>query len=273
VLGSKKLVAYDSTSGKELWSVPGFPLETAPSPACDDKQVFACATGLGGRSNPKFDGVGWSDLQQFDKNKDGKIQASEVPEDYRLLLRPELPEGHPGRRLPFEVRGMLEGMDKDKDGAVSKEEWENALGEFEKMDGPVLMALRPGAAESNADKRVAWQTSRGIPEIPSPLCYQGKVFLVRDGGLLQCLAADSGSVLYQERLGEAGGYAASPVAADGRVYLTSESGTITVVDARSDQLKILARNTLGEKITATPALVADQLYVRTEKHLFAFGAR
>ncbi len=273
LLGSKKLTAYEPADGKELWSVAGFPIETAPSPAFDDQQVFACSAGVGGRSNPKFEGSGWMDLMQFDANKDGKIQFAEVPESYRLVLRPELPEGHPGRLLPFPVRGMLEGMDKDKDGAVSKEEWDSAMGAFESMDTPVLMALRPGAADGAGNQRVAWKLLRGIPEVPSPVYYRGKLFLMRDGGLLQCLAADSGSVLYQERLGAPGGYSASPVAADGRVYLASQSGTVTVIDAGSDQLRILASNALGEKITATPALVDDKLYVRTDKHLFAFGPR
>jgi outer membrane protein assembly factor BamB len=273
LLGSKKLTAYDPADGKELWSVAGFPIETAPSPAFDDKQVFACSAAVGGRSNPKFDGSAWQDLLQFDAKKDGKIQIANVPESYRLVIRSELPEGHPGRTLPFPVRGMLESMDKDKDGAVSKEEWDTAMGQFEGMDTPVLMALRPGDANGDGPPPVAWKIQRGIPEIPSPVCYQGKVFLVRDGGLVQCLAADSGTVLYQERLGVGGGYAASPIAADGRLYLASQSGTIIVIDAGSDQLKVLASNPLGERITATPAMAEDKLYVRTEKHLFAFGPK
>jgi outer membrane protein assembly factor BamB len=273
LLGSKKLTAYEPADGKEIWSVPGFPIETATSPAFDDKQVFACSAAMGGRSNPTFEGAGWKDLLQFDVNKDGKIQIAKVPENYHLVLRPELPEGHPGRTMPFPIRGMLEGMDKDKDGAVSKEEWDSTMGQFESMDAPVLMALRPAPSNGAWTPTVAWKTQRGIPEIPSPVCYLGKVFLVRDGGLLQCLEADSGSVLYNERLGVGGGYAASPVAADGRVYLASQTGTITVIDARSDQLKVLAFNPLGEKITATPGMADDKIYVRTEKHLFAFGAR
>ena len=134
------------------------------------------------------------------------------------------------------------------------------------------MEMRSTSTTADSAAAVDPKIARGIPEIPSPLCYRGKLFLVRDGGLLQCLDAATGSVLYQERLGVSGGYAASPVAADDRVYLCSQSGTVTVIDARSNQLKVLSRNALGEKIAATPAMVDDQLYVRTEKHLFAFGA-
>jgi outer membrane protein assembly factor BamB len=172
--------------------------------------------------------------------------------------------------LPFDIRDMLKGTDEDKDGAVSEQEWTKSEEEFEKSDAPVLMALRPGQSVKS-DERVAWKYSRGIPEVPSPLSYEGHLYLVRDGGLLQCMDTASGSVLYQERLGVSGGYTASPVAAQDRVYLVSHSGTITVIDAHSDKLKVLARNPLGEKITATPALVENVIYVRTEKHLFAFG--
>src|SRR6266704_1841734 len=128
---------------------------------------------------------------------------------------------------------------------------------------------RASAAWTNEQERIAWKHSRGIPEVPSPLYYDHKLFIVRDGGLLQCLEAASGAVLYQERLGVGGGYTASPIAADGRVYLPSHSGTIVVVDARAKELKVLARNVIGEKITATPALVENLLYVRTDRHLFA----
>ena len=133
--------------------------------------------------------------------------------------------------------------------------------------------LRPGNTNGDGTPEVAWKIQRGIPEIPSPVCYEGKVFLVRDGGLVECLNADSGTVLYNERAGVGGGYAGSPIAANGRLYLASQSGTIIVIDASSDQLKVLASNALGEKITATPAMAEDKLYVRTERHLFAFGAR
>ena len=273
LLGSKKLTAYDPADGKELWSVAGFPIETAASPTFDGQRIFACSAALGGRSEAKFDPAVWQDMLRFDSNKDGKVHIAEVPEDYRLVIRPELPVGHPGRTFPFPAKGILEGMDKDKDGAVSKEEWDTAMGGMERADVPILMALQPGHTNADGTPTVAWKIQRGIPEIPSPLCYQGKVFLLRDGGLVECLAADSGTVLYQERLGVAGGYAASPIAADGRIFLASQSGTITVIDPATDQLKILASNALGERITATPAMAEDKLYVRTEKHLFAFGAK
>ena len=85
-------------------------------------------------------------------------------------------------------------------------------------------------------------------------------------------AADSGTVILdRQRLGALGQYAASPIAADGRIYASSEAGTIVVFRA-ADTLDVLARNDLGESITATPAIAADTLYVRTARHLWAFGS-
>ncbi|HEX4646704.1 MAG TPA: PQQ-binding-like beta-propeller repeat protein, partial [Verrucomicrobiae bacterium] len=226
VLGSKKVMAYNAATGAELWSVAGFPLETAPSIAMGDGLVFACAAGVGGRSSPKFEGMHWSDLMKLDQNKDGKLQKSEVPQDYKMLLRPELPEGHPGRLLPFPFVEMFDGFDKDKNGELTEEEWNSAMAQFTSMDTPVVMALHPDGAKTNEEERIAWKRSRGIPEVPTPLCYQHKLFIVRDGGLLMCLDAASGSVLYEDRIGEAGGYTASPIAADGRVFLAHEKSAI-----------------------------------------------
>jgi outer membrane protein assembly factor BamB len=85
--------------------------------------------------------------------------------------------------------------------------------------------------------------------------------------------SDTGAVvLDRQRLGALGQYVASPVAADGRIYAASHTGTIVVFRA-ADTLDVLARNDLGESITATPAIADDTIYVRTERHLWAFGER
>jgi len=168
---------------------------------------------------------------------------------------------------------MFHGLAKFKNREVTVEEWDSAMASFSSMDTPIVMALHAEGSRTNEDARIAWKYSRGIPEIPTPLYYDHKLFIVRDGGLLQCLDAASGTVLYQERLGVGGGYTASPIAADGRLYLPSHSGTIVVVDARAKEMKVLARNVIGEKISATPALVENIMYVRTDRHLFAFGRK
>ena len=105
----------------------------------------------------------------------------------------------------------------------------------------------------------------------SPLYYQGNVYTVQNGGRVTSFAAETGKIHYQqEKIGASGLYRASPVAANGIVYFSSERGTITAVEA-GDKLRVIARNKLDERLSATPAIVDDKIYVRTDKHVWAFG--
>src|SRR5262249_52986276 len=117
---------------------------------------------------------------------------------------------------------------------------------------------------------VAWKEKRSLPEVPSPLYYQGRLYLVKNGGILSSIRAKTGKLVYRKRLGATGLYHSSPVGGDGKVYIASIEGKVVVLKA-GDQFKVLARNDLGEEITATPALVDGKIYLRTEGHLYAFG--
>ena len=161
--------------------------------------------------------------------------------------------------------------DGNKDGVVTKAEWDAGLAFLRNNEDNVL-AIRPGGSGDSSYSHVAWKASRGISEMPSPLFYRGRLYFVRNGGMVTSYTPDSGRVvLDRQRLGTLGLYAASPIAADGRIYAASETGTIVVFRA-GDTLEVLARNDLGESITATPAIADHKLYVRTAKHLWAFGS-
>ena len=91
--------------------------------------------------------------------------------------------------------------------------------------------------------------------------------------MVTCTDAATGKLIFErERLGgEAGGdYYASPVVADGRIYLCSTRGVVTVLEA-GPSLKILARNAVGEPVLASPALAGNRIYIRGASHLLAFG--
>src|SRR5262249_60992734 len=97
------------------------------------------------------------------------------------------------------------------------------------------------------------------------------LYIVREAGSVTSYEpATDKLILERQRLGVLGQYFASPVAADGRIYAASETGTVVVFRA-GDSLEVLARNELGEGIRATPAISANKLYVRTLNHLWAFG--
>jgi outer membrane protein assembly factor BamB len=96
------------------------------------------------------------------------------------------------------------------------------------------------------------------------------VYTVTYGGVVSCLDAASGKVIFRGRLGALGAYFSSPVAAAGRIYFASEEGVVSVIGT-GDKLDVLARNNLEEPIFATPAIVESVIYIRTPAHVYAFG--
>jgi outer membrane protein assembly factor BamB len=136
----------------------------------------------------------------------------------------------------------------------------------------VLVAVKPGGKGVLTESQIAWKQTRGLPYVPSPLFYKDSVYIVRDGGIISSYDAKTGQPHYQqERLDAIGNYYASPVAADGRVYVVSLNGKVTVLAAGGEMPKILHRADFGERISATPALVGKALYLRTATALYAFG--
>lgn len=96
---------------------------------------------------------------------------------------------------------------------------------------------------------------------------------MKEGGILSALDAETGEPRYRrQRLGDTGDYYASPVAANGHIYVSSMSGTVTVLRA-GDELEVVAENALGEAIMGTPAFKGDTIYVRAGEHLYAFAER
>jgi outer membrane protein assembly factor BamB len=104
------------------------------------------------------------------------------------------------------------------------------------------------------------------------LLYDGRIYIVKDGGIISSYDAKTGATHYQqERLNALGNYYASPVAADGRIYVSSLDGKLTVVQAGGDMPKVLYSADFGERISGTPALVGNALYLRTATALYAFA--
>ena len=134
---------------------------------------------------------------------------------------------------------------------------------------PFLAAVRPGGRGDVTESHVIWTLGKGIPEIPSPIFHRGRLYLVRAGGTLSCVNAETGHVVYRERLGVSGQYNASPVIANDHVYIFSENGVAMVVPC-GNTFRIAHRSKLGASVAATPAVDRDTLYVRTENRLVAF---
>ena len=135
-------------------------------------------------------------------------------------------------------------------------------------NGRPIYALRPGL-NGAVDEReaLAWKVDRGSPYTPTPLVHDGILYACSDNGILTAYDTKTGERVYQHRISDtAGGFSASPVAAAGRIYLTSEDGEVFVVRA-GRTFELLAANALGEVAMATPAISGDMLIVRTRHHL------
>ena len=275
-----RVSAHNLKDGMERWSIRTSS-SACTTPVIGDGLLFVVGYWVGtepGESDPMptFDDL----LKKADKNQDGQISEAEFPDDLDLFRRPEVPGT--GLKLKFLFGGLDVNsdaqvsrveMDANGDGQVSRVEWDKFLQDVPKILGQVengLLAIKPGGKGNVTGTHVLWREKKALPEVPSPLHYGERIYLVRDGGIVTCLEAKTGRLLYRERLGPRGPYFASPVAGDGKVYAASRDGVV-VVFAAGDELKILARNDLDELIAATPAPMGGKLYVRTEKHLYAFG--
>jgi len=270
MLNAQRFSARRLKDGSEKWWVPGLPNQTCATPTVGNGLVFLSGTGvLGERQElirpPAFDEV----IAKYDANKDGKISTEELPDS---LLVADRKSAKGAGNMP--VRQFLTFGTGGKPAVFDRAGWEKALAEFDEFArGDFMttrvMAVRTGGAGEIGASSVAWSETRGIPEVPSPLLVGNRLYLVKAGGVVICRNAATGKALYEERLGAAGGYYASPVAAGGRVYAASDRGTVVVFEDK-DSLNVLARNELKEPVLATPAIVDGRLYIRTAGHLYAF---
>jgi outer membrane protein assembly factor BamB len=132
--------------------------------------------------------------------------------------------------------------------------------------GP-YMAIRPGG-RGDVSSRIVWSVATGAPYVSSLLHYDGVVYMANDVGVLTAVDAKTGARIWQERVD--GVFSASPVAGGGHVYFVSEGGETVVVKAGRPP-QIVARNAVGERAIASPAIAGGRIFIRTDRHVFAIG--
>ena len=133
--------------------------------------------------------------------------------------------------------------------------------------GP-YMAIRPGGKGDVSKSHVTWRVDTGAPYVSSLVHYNGLLYMAGDVGVLSAIDAKTGQRVWQERTG--GVFTASPVAADGKVYLLSEDGQ-TIVLAAGPQPRVLARNRLSARQLASPAISGGRIFIRTDDAVIAVG--
>jgi outer membrane protein assembly factor BamB len=133
---------------------------------------------------------------------------------------------------------------------------------------PSLLAVRPDGKGSVTRTHVAWTLTRGVPFTPSPLLVGDHLYMVNDAGIASCVDARTGAVLWQQRL--EGGFSASPIYADGRIYFQSEAGVTTVIRPGA-RYEPLASNVLDGATLASMAASDGALFIRSATHLYRIG--
>jgi outer membrane protein assembly factor BamB len=133
-----------------------------------------------------------------------------------------------------------------------------------------IKAFRLGGAGELKESNLVWEQKKGMPKVPSMIYVKPHLFAITDGGVATCMNAATGELLWQQRVG--GNFSASPVAAEGRIYFVGDNGETTVIKAGAT-FEVLAKNSLEETVQASPAISQGQIFIRTEKHLFAIGRK
>jgi outer membrane protein assembly factor BamB len=130
-----------------------------------------------------------------------------------------------------------------------------------------ILAIKPDGTGNVTKTHIVWRTTKGVAYVPSPIVEGDYFLIVSDGGVAHCFEAATGQLLWQERLGE---HHASLVSAQGLVYFLSDDGVMNVVKP-GQQFERVARNDIGEKCFASPAISEGQMFLRGDQHLFCIG--
>jgi len=216
-------------------------------PVLGTDMVYVTAEGGDQSFLPPFDDI----LKQFDSNKDQRIHRDEMKAEKEAI----------------EHFGWL---DANSDGFIDRAEHDFVRNST--IGGHGLTAVRLSGKGDLTSSNVVWRVQKSYPGIPAPLIYRDVMYLMKEGGIVSSVNPATGEILKQGRTPNAlEEYYASPVAADGKIFVASASGKVTVLKAGA-QWEILATNDLDDEIWATPAIAGNSLYIRTRNALYSFGA-
>jgi len=247
VLSSTRLDGYTLATGEPRWWMP-LSSQGAIGTAVAHQDSVIVATLAG--SEPWMEPFE-SALKTFDTDQDGKLSRAEYATEKGF-----------GEHFGW--------LDANGDDIVDRREYEDAramgVGEYG------VAAIKPAGLRGKVDPGAAiWRFKKNLPFVPTPVVYDGLVYMVKTGGIVTAIDPATGQATKEGRSKDApGDYTASPIAADGKVFLASVNGKITVLKA-GREWDVLGVNDLGEDIHATPALAGGRIYVRTRGTLYCFG--
>jgi len=258
---SFQLTAYSIVDGKQVWWVRGLACEMKSVASLDDDTLYVNGWGFGqNQAGTQIPTVDFKEgLARFDTNKDGLISRDEViarttPDRMERMLKPEV---------------GFDAFDGNRDGMLDAKDWDVFRAMLASENG--LMAIKLGGSGDMTATAVKWKYLKPVPQVPSTVLYQGVLYMVNDSGILISFDPATGNVIKQGRLkGAIDKYFASPIGADGKVWLVSQDGTVSVVNAKGDW-DVLQVNALDDEVFATPVPADGELFIRTRSALYAFA--
>lgn len=137
------------------------------------------------------------------------------------------------------------------------------------FEAPTLRAIRLGGVGDVTDTHIAWEQKRGVAALPSLLYVEPHLYSITRDNILHCLDGSTGDIVWRERL--EGKYSASPVYADGRIYILSEEG-VTIILKPGSEYSEIGRNDIGETCFASMAVSDGHFYIRSDQHMFCIGS-
>ena len=250
VPGSYQMTSYNVASGELLWRVNGLTYQVKSLPVVVGDMLYFNGWAPGGEPSERIELPGFDQmLKDYDANHDGKLSKDEVPKKW----------------LP----GNWDMQDLDKDGLLDARDWRYY--QMRRTSTNSAMAIKLVGQGDVTATHVLWQYQTSLPDVPAILHYRGVLYLIRNGGILQTLDPRTGALLKQGRLQHAmEEYYASPVAGDGKVFMISRAGMVTVLEAGKDW-GVSAKGDLGDEVFATPAIADGHLWVRTNSALYDFA--
>ena len=206
-------------------------------------------------------------LEDHDLNEDGVISNNEFP---RMMIfhRSEGTEA-PQNGRPLRFRSV----DTNQSGRINTREWESYLKKDQARRKTYvshgLIAIKLDSQGSLTEDKIRYLLREGIPEVPSPIAHQNKIYLVKNGGILTCVDVETGERLYRIRTQGKGTHYASPTIFGNNLYSIAGNGSISVIQL-GETAKVISTTSVGEEIFATPAIVDGIIYLRTHSELIAF---
>jgi hypothetical protein len=251
VAGSFLLDAYDPATGEKLWWVSGLSFEMKSTPVIHNGVAFINGYGspLNQPGNQVFLDTYAVIQPQVDANGDGLISLEEMPQS--------------------RAKNWFGLADYGADGQLDEREWNYLRSALESRNG--MLAIKLGGSGNMTAENLVWEYNKAVPQLPSPLIYNDILYMVNDGGIVTSFEPETGEVIAQGRLkGAIDQYYASPIAADGKIFMLSEMCMLSVLEPDGG-LAPVSVSDLDDLCHATPAIADGRIYVRTRNHLYAFG--